>query len=82
MCHNKIKLLDDKQYYCEFNATGMDQKIVKMSYLWIKQVSGIILKNHFYINILILFNLWIVCINSIKPWVKFINIGDSVLIIS
>jgi hypothetical protein len=39
-------------------------------------------KTIFYINILILFNLWIVCINSIKPWVKFINIRDSVLIIS
>jgi hypothetical protein len=26
MFHKKIKLLDDKQYYYEFKATGMDQK--------------------------------------------------------
>jgi hypothetical protein len=38
----------------------MDQKEVKMNYLWIKQVSRIIfiLKTIFYINILILFNHW------------------------
>jgi hypothetical protein len=30
MFHKKIKLLDDKQYYCEINATGMDKKGVKM----------------------------------------------------
>jgi hypothetical protein len=30
MFHNKIKLLDDKKYYYESNATGMDQKGVKM----------------------------------------------------
>jgi hypothetical protein len=29
MFHNKIKLLDDKQYYCESNTTRMDQKGVK-----------------------------------------------------
>jgi hypothetical protein len=27
------KLLDDKQHYYEFNASGMDQKGVKMNYL-------------------------------------------------
>jgi hypothetical protein len=26
----KIKLLDDKQYYYEFNATEMDQKGIKI----------------------------------------------------
>jgi hypothetical protein len=31
MFHNKIKLLGDKQYYYEFNATGMDKKRVKMN---------------------------------------------------
>jgi hypothetical protein len=38
----------------------MDQKRVKMSYLWIKQVSGIIfiLENFFYINLLNLFHPW------------------------
>jgi hypothetical protein len=30
MSHNKIKLPGDKQYYYEFNATGMDQKGAKM----------------------------------------------------
>jgi hypothetical protein len=33
MFHDKTKLLDDKQYYNEFNATGMGQKGVKMNYL-------------------------------------------------
>jgi hypothetical protein len=33
MFHNKTKLPDDKQYYYEFNATGMDQKGVKMDLL-------------------------------------------------
>jgi hypothetical protein len=27
--YGNTKLLDDKQYYCEINATGMDQKGVK-----------------------------------------------------
>jgi hypothetical protein len=31
MLHNKIKLLDDEQYYYEFNATGMDQREIKMN---------------------------------------------------
>jgi hypothetical protein len=31
MFHNKIRLLDDKQHYYEFNATGMGQKGVKMN---------------------------------------------------
>jgi hypothetical protein len=62
----------------------MDQKGIKMNYLWIKQVSGIIsiLENIFWSNLLILFNLWAVGINSRKLEVKFIYIGDSVLIIS
>jgi hypothetical protein len=62
----------------------MDQKEIKMNYLWIKQVSRIIsmLENIFWSNLLILFNLWAVGINSRKCGVKFINIGDSVLIIS
>jgi hypothetical protein len=62
----------------------MDQKGIKMNYLWIKQVSGIIsiLENIFWSNLLILFNLWAARINSIKLGVKFINISDSVLIIS
>jgi hypothetical protein len=40
----------------------MDQKGVEMSYLWIKQVSGIIfiLENIFYINLLHLFHPWTV----------------------
>jgi hypothetical protein len=33
MFYDKIKLPDNKQYYYEFNATGMDQKGVKMNYL-------------------------------------------------
>jgi hypothetical protein len=55
-----------------------------MNYLWIKQVSRIIsiLENIFWSNLLILFNLWAAGINSRKLGVKFINIGDSVLIIS
>jgi hypothetical protein len=32
MFHNKIKLLDDKQYYYESNATGMNQKALKWIY--------------------------------------------------
>jgi hypothetical protein len=61
----------------------MDNKI-KMNYLWIKQVSGIIsiLENIFWSNLLILFNLWAAGINSRKLGVKFINIEDSFLIIS
>jgi hypothetical protein len=31
MFYDKIGLLDDKQYYDEFNATWMDQKGVKMN---------------------------------------------------
>jgi hypothetical protein len=31
MFHTKITLLDDKQYFLEFIATGMDQKGVKMN---------------------------------------------------
>ena len=31
MFHTKIRLPDDKQYYLEFIATGMDQKEVKMN---------------------------------------------------
>jgi hypothetical protein len=31
--HGNTKLLDDKQYYCEINSTGMGQKGVKMNYL-------------------------------------------------
>jgi hypothetical protein len=34
MFHNKIKLLEDKQYYYGFNATGIDQKGIKMSKLY------------------------------------------------
>jgi hypothetical protein len=30
MFHNNIRLLADKQHYYEFNATGMDQKEVKI----------------------------------------------------
>jgi hypothetical protein len=50
MFHNKTKLPGDKQYYYEFNATGMDKKGVK---IWIKQVSRVIfiLKTHFHINL-------------------------------
>jgi hypothetical protein len=33
MFPNKIKLPGDKQYHYGFNATGMDQKGVKMNYL-------------------------------------------------
>jgi hypothetical protein len=29
--HNKLRLPYDKQYYYEFNATGMDQFGVKMN---------------------------------------------------
>jgi hypothetical protein len=29
MFHNKLKILDDKQYYYESNSTGMDQIGVK-----------------------------------------------------
>jgi hypothetical protein len=43
MFNNKIKLLDDKQYYYESNATGMNKKGVKMDLLWFKQVPRIIL---------------------------------------
>jgi hypothetical protein len=80
MFHNNIKLAGYKQYYYGFNATRMDKKELK----WIKQVSGIIsiLENIFWSNLLILYNLWVVGINSKKLGVKFINIGDSVLIIS
>jgi hypothetical protein len=55
-----------------------------MNYLWNTQVYGIIsiLENIFWNNLLILFNLWAAGINSWKLGVKFINIGDSVLIIS
>ena len=62
----------------------MDQKGIKMNYLWNTQVYGIIsiLENIFWNNLLILFNLWAAGINSWKLGVKFINIGDSVLIIS
>jgi hypothetical protein len=61
----------------------MDKKI-KMNYLRIKQFSRIIsiLENIFWSNLLILFNLWAAGINSKKLGVKFINIEDSVLIIS
>jgi hypothetical protein len=64
----------------KINATGMDQKEIEMNYLWIKQVSRIIyiLENIFWSNLLILFNLWAMGINSRKFGVKFINIGDSV----
>jgi hypothetical protein len=31
MFHNKIRLLDDKQHYYEFNATGIDKKGLKMN---------------------------------------------------
>jgi hypothetical protein len=31
MFHDKIRLPDDKQYYYESNATGMDQFGVKMN---------------------------------------------------
>jgi hypothetical protein len=31
MFHGNTWLLDDKQYYCENTATGMDQKGVKMN---------------------------------------------------
>jgi hypothetical protein len=41
MFYDKTRLLDDKQYSYEINATTMDQNRVKMNYLWIKQVSGI-----------------------------------------
>jgi hypothetical protein len=60
MFHDKTKLPDDKQYYYEFNATGMDQKGVKMNYLWNKQVSWIIfiLKIIFFINFTHFINLW------------------------
>jgi hypothetical protein len=62
MFHDKIRLSDDKQYYYEFNATGMYQKGVKMNYLWIKQVSGIIFirKIIFFINCTHFINLWVV----------------------
>jgi hypothetical protein len=30
MFHDETRLLDDKQYYYEFNATGMDQKGIKI----------------------------------------------------
>jgi hypothetical protein len=33
MFHDKTRLLDDKQYYYEFNATGTDQKGVKLNFL-------------------------------------------------
>jgi hypothetical protein len=75
MFHNKLRLPDDKQYYYEFNATGMDQFGVKMIKLWIKQVSGIIfiLKIIFYYNLPSFLNPWIAHINSGKPRVEFVN---------
>jgi hypothetical protein len=62
----------------------MYKKGIKMNYLWIKQVSGIIsiLENIFLSNLLILFILWATSINSRKLGITFINIRDSVLIIS
>ena len=62
----------------------MNQKGIKLNYLLIKQVSEIIsiIENIFWSNLLNLFNLWAVGINSRKHGVKFINIGDSILIIS
>jgi hypothetical protein len=35
MFHDKTELLDDKQYYDEFNATWMDQLGAKLEKLWI-----------------------------------------------
>jgi hypothetical protein len=32
MFYNKTKLPDDKQYYYEFNATGIDKKELKWIY--------------------------------------------------
>jgi hypothetical protein len=57
----------------------MYQKGIKMNYLWIKQVSGIIsiLENIFLSNLLILFILWAASINSRKLGITFINIRDS-----
>ena len=62
----------------------MNQKGIKLNYLLIKQVSEIIsiIENIFWSNLVILFNLWAAGINSRKFGVKFINIGDSGLIIS
>jgi hypothetical protein len=59
----------------------MYQIVVKMNYLWIKQVSGIIfiLKTIFYIN---LFLLWIARMNSIKLGVLFINIRNQLQLFS
>jgi hypothetical protein len=59
----------------------MDLIVVKMNYLWIKQVSGIIfiLKTIFYIN---LFLLWIARMNSIKLGVLFINIRNQLQLFS
>jgi hypothetical protein len=33
MVHNKMRLLDDRQHYYEFNAIGMDQKGAKLKKL-------------------------------------------------
>jgi hypothetical protein len=35
MFHTKIRFLDDKQYYPESNAIGMDQYRVKTKEVWI-----------------------------------------------
>jgi hypothetical protein len=49
MFHTKTRLLNDKQYYYELNATGMDQKGVKMKKLCIYEVLGFSLyKNIFW----------------------------------
>jgi hypothetical protein len=55
-----MRLLDAKQYFHEFIATGMDQKEVKMDLIWIKQVSRFIfvLKILFWIILSLLFNTW------------------------
>jgi hypothetical protein len=42
MFHDKTELPGDKQYWYKINATGIDQKGVKMDFLWIKQDSTII----------------------------------------
>jgi hypothetical protein len=58
MFHNKIGLPIDKQHYYELNATGMDQKGVKINFIWIKQDPRIIfiLKTIFLYELLDLFN--------------------------
>jgi hypothetical protein len=60
MFHDKTELPGDRQYWYKINATGMDQKGVKMDFLWIKQDFGIIfiIKNIFYINLPNLLGFW------------------------